>query len=412
MAGALAGSLLLALPALSAGGGSTELLAVGGSQPVDGDSSTYGTVVSASGRFVVFTADADNLPGADGTQDIYVRDRKRATTRLVSQSTSGEPANARCSDGPSISADGRLIAFQCDATNLGGGTGGIFLRDRKKHTTKLVSRTSSGEPADGGPDRPALSANGRFVAFEGDAVNLPGTPGVLNGYVRDLKKGTTELTTETNDGTPLEDANTRYSSISATGRYIVFWSISGLLPGQPGVNSVYVRDRREGKTKLVSKTPNGTPADGNSVQTEGAISADGRFIAFRSDAPNLGGTPGQPAFLKDMKTGKVVLVSRTAQGDPADGSDQSVSANGRYVVFDSSDDDLPGLAGVDDVYRFDRRTKKVILISRTSKGKPADDDSFYAATSAAANVVAFESAADNLSPADNNNHFNAFVRVP
>ena len=106
-----------------------------------------------------------------------------------------------------------------------------------------------------------------------------------------------------------------------------------------------------------------------------------------------------------MKTGKVLLVSRSPEGEPADGDDQAVSANGRYVVFDSPDDDLAGAAGVSDVYRFDRRTKRITLISRTSKGEAADDDSFYASSSASGGVVAFSSFADNLSPADDNGRF-------
>jgi hypothetical protein len=405
--------LLLVLPAASAGGGRTELVSVvTGGNAVEGDSSTYGTGVSASGRFVLFVSNADNLPGSDGTQDVYRRDRKRRTTKLVSESSSGEPANDNCHDGASISADGRFVAFSCSATNLGGNAPGIFVRDLKRHRTKLVSKTPAGDPADGSPQDPAISTDGRFVAFEANSTNLPGSTGFQEAYVRDLKRGRTELVTQTNHGDPLVDNTTRYPQISGNGRFVAFWANSDSLPGGTGTNDVYLRDLRKGKNALVSKTASGTPGNGNSVLTEGAVSADGRFVAFRSSAPNLGGTNGQPAFLKDMKTGKVLLVSRTAGGAPADGSDQAVSSNGRYVAFDSFDDDLPGQPGVNDVYRFDRRTKRVILLSRSSQGTPGDDESFYAAISAKGDIVSFSSRADNLSTRDDDSLLNTFVRIP
>ena len=179
-----------ALPAWSAGGGpKTQLTSLGsGGQVVHGNSSTYGHSLSANGRTALFTVNDDALPGADGTMDVYARDRRTGRTRLVSRSTSGEPANASCGDGPAISADGRLVAFECNADNLGGGVPGLFVRNLKKGTTRLASRASNGDPAADGGDRPGLSANGRFVVFESNSDNLPGAAGITDAYVRDLKR--------------------------------------------------------------------------------------------------------------------------------------------------------------------------------------------------------------------------------
>jgi len=401
LAAVIAASVLVAaLPAWSAGGPRTRLTSVGsGGQTVHGDSSTYGVALSGEGRKALFTVDDDALPGANGTMDVYVRDRRTANTRLVSKSTSGEPANASCGDGPAISADGRFVAFQCDADNLGGGTQGLFVRDLERGKTRLVSRTSDGAPATGGGERPGLSADGRFVVFESNSDNLPGEAGITDAYVRDLRKGRTQLVSKATDGTPVDDNSARYPSISANGRFAVFLSSSDLLPGNPGTADVYVRERRGGTTKLVSRASNGAAANGNSSPSPGSISGDGRLVVFESNAANLGATLSGSAVIRDLEARTTRIVSRTSNGTVADGEDAAISANGRYVTYGSNDDDLPGVLDVSDVYRFDREAKKTILVSRTTGGKPADDDSFYASLSGAGRVIAFTSRADNLSGA-------------
>ncbi len=404
--------LAVAVAAASAGT-KTRLTSVGSDgRVVHGNSSTYGPSLAANGRYALFTVDDDGLPGADGTMDVYLRDRRSGRTRLISRSTSGEPANDACGDGPAISADGRFVAFSCNATNLGGGTGGLFVRNVERGTTRLVSRTSAGEPASGGGDRPAISADGGFVAFESNSDELPGNPGIPDAYVRDLAKGRTRLVSQATDGTPADDNSARYPSISSNGRFVVFWSSSDLLPGATGTSDVYARDWRARTTRLVSKTSSGTPGNGGSFPAPGAISAEGRFVVFESTAGNLGATLSGSVILRDRRKGNTRVLSRTSSGAIADADEPAIAAGGRYVVYGSSDDDLPGRAGVEDVYRVDRKTKKTILVSRSAGGKPASDDSYYPSTSGAGGVIAFTSRADNLSDRDDNTVSNTFVRIP
>ncbi len=168
-----------------------------------GDDASRFPSISADGRFVAFFSDATNLVAGDtnGADDVFVRDRKQGTTERVSVSSAGEQANAgtvRPPD-PSISADGRFVAFESYASNLVAGdtygTWDVFVRDRSAGTTELVSVSTAGEQGNDGSGDPSISADGRFVAFESSATNLVAgdTNGADDVFVRDRQAGTTEL---------------------------------------------------------------------------------------------------------------------------------------------------------------------------------------------------------------------------
>lgn len=147
--------------------------------------------ISAEGGFVSFTSDATNLVGGDtnGYADVFVRDRGAGTTRRVSVSSAGEEGG-QPSGYSSISRDGRYVAFDSYATNLvGGDTNGyadVFVRDRKLGKTRRVSLSSAGAQGDLPSDYPFISADGRFVVFQSQATNLVGgdTNGAYDVFVR------------------------------------------------------------------------------------------------------------------------------------------------------------------------------------------------------------------------------------
>src|SRR6185295_7492640 len=165
-------------------GGTTERVSIpnGSGQA---DAASYAPSISADGRFVVFESEATNLVGGDtnNLRDIFVRDRQLGVTERVDVPTGGGEADAT-SYTPSISADGRFVSFGSLATDLVGGdtngTGDVFLRDRQIGTTARVSVDSAGAQGNFVSDDPVISADGRYVAFRSYATNL--VPGDTNGF--------------------------------------------------------------------------------------------------------------------------------------------------------------------------------------------------------------------------------------
>ncbi len=333
-------------------GDTTERVSVstGGAQ---GNDESAGLSASADGHYVAFHSLASNLvPGdTNGTLDVFVHDLWGHTTERVSVATGGAQGNG-WSEFPSISADGRYVAFGSDASNLvPGDTNGIrdiFVHDLWGHTTERVSVATGGAQGNGLAERPSISADGRDVAFASDASNLvPGdTNGIRDVFVRHLLDSKTELVSVATGGAQGNGVSS-FVSISADGHYVAFRSdASNLVPGDTnGTRDVFVRDLLESKTELVSVATGG--ALGNGVSTWPSISADGRFVAFRSDASNLvlGDTNGvRDVFVRDRlgdATERVSVATCGAEGNGASG-ELSISADGRYVVFDSSASNLVG----------------------------------------------------------------------
>jgi Tol biopolymer transport system component len=292
----LAGGLAVATAA-AAWAGTTERISISSTgEQADGDSTA--PTISADGRFVAFISEAKNLVPSDtnNTNDIFVRDRQVGTTERVSIATNGTQANGSSGNsinGLEMSATGRYVAFSSGATNLvPGGTNGkvqIFVRDRQAGTTSLVSMSSSGIQGNEDSSHPAISADGRYVAFSSFATNL--APGGIIGtqavFVRDLQAKTTKRVSASSSGAQGKGASDE-SWISGDGRYVVFYSgASNLVSGDTnGTSDVFVRDRQAKTTKRVSVSS--SCAQGNDDSVGLAISGtDGRFVAFGSHATNL-----------------------------------------------------------------------------------------------------------------------------
>jgi len=383
--------------------------------------------ISADGRFVAFASAASELvPGdTNNNGDIFVRDLSTNTTTLVSVSSSGDRGNSN-SFFPSISGDGRFVVFYSDATNLVPGDTNnqrdIFVRDLSTNTTTLVSVSSNGDRGNGSSSAnffsgPSISANGRFVAFASEASNL--VPGDTNNapdiFVRDLSTNTTTSVSVSSSG----DRGNRSSyspSISAEGRFVTFSSAAtNLVSGDTNAdNDIFVRDLLTNTTTLVSVSSNGARANGFSSLP--SISANGRFVLFESDASNL--VPGDTSnsndiFVRDLSTNTTTLVSVSSSGERGNFPSQfsSISADGRFVAFGSDARNLvPGdTNNTTDVFVRDLLTNTTSGVSASSSGAQANNVSSTPSISADGRFVAFVSEASNLVPGDTNRVQDVFV---
>jgi Tol biopolymer transport system component len=414
--GAFCASLLMAVSAL-AGSGDTQLTSrqSNGGPGSNGDSED--PAASASGRFVAFESAATNLSGVDGPEDdVFLYDHKKRRVTLVSRRSKGGPGADGDSEDPSVSASGRFVAYKSDADNLSGadsdGTQDVFVYDRKTKRTSLVSRRSgkNGAGGDANSDSPSISADGRHVAFDSSADNLiPAAVAADNVFVYDRKRRRVSLVSRESNGGPGGDAPSSIPQISGNGRFVSFRSNADNLSGADVANSdVFVYDRKRRRVSLVSRESNGGPGADQSSNTH-SISGDGRYIAYQSDGTNLSGVDGDghdDVFVYDRRRKRVVLVSRESNKGPGGDDrsfDPSISADGRFVAFQCRADNLSNadVDDVDDVMVYDLEKHRIRLASRRSNGGPGGNGfSGDPAISASGRFVAFDSGATNLSAAD------------
>jgi titin len=406
--------------------GTTERASVDSS----GNESNHGysirSSISADGRFVAFESSATNLVpgGTSGRQNIFVHDRETGATELVSEDSSGNEANAN-SSALAINPDGRFVAFESSATNLvPGGTsshGNIFVHDRETGATELVSADSAGNEGNNFSAQPSISADGRFVAFFSFSSNLvPGdTNGAIDVFVRDLQTGSTERVSVDSSGNQTDLDSFFGLSLSADGRFVAFTSrASNLVSGDTnGTWDVFVHDRETGATDRMSVDSLGNQV-GNSGNYFGlSMSADGRFVAFESDASNL--VPDDTndtvdVFVHDRQTGATERVSVDTSGNEGRlGSiGPSVSADGRFVAFYSAASNLtPGDTNdTVDVFVHDRQTGITERVSVDGSGAGGNSYSQLPSISADGRIVAFASDSSNLVSRDGNATTDIFVR--
>lgn len=249
--------------------------------------------LSRDGRYVAFSSFATNLAAGDtnGMSDVFLRDRQAGYTERISVGRDGRPANGY-SWQPSVSDDGRSVAFYSTASNLVAGDRGdsedVFVHDRQTRQTVRASEAADGTPANGYSVQPAMSGDGRYVAFVSAATNLvPGdTNRRIDVFVKELATGRVERVSVGADGAQANGGSYN-PALSRDGRYVIFESFaSNLVRGDTNRSfDVFVHDRRTRRTRRVSLSSDGVQANGPNWTP--SLSADGRFVAFRSDATNL-----------------------------------------------------------------------------------------------------------------------------
>jgi len=392
---------------------------------VEGNDRSDGYSISADGRYVAFSSLATNLVPGDmnGTWDVFVRDRLLGTTELVSVDSARAQGSGESTE-PRISDDGRYIAFRSDAPNLvPGDTNGsldIFVRDRLLGTTERVSIDSSSAQGNGVSSSPSISPDCRYVAFHSHATNLvSGDMNMVSDvFVRDRQLGTTERVSVDSGGIE-GDSSSDLASISADGRYVAFQSIaSNLVPGDTNNKfDVFVRDRQSNATERVSIDSGGAEGDDDSLYP--SISSAGQYVGFMSDATNLvvgDANVTTDVFVHDRQSGTTERVSVDSGGTEGDGLSDvpSLSADGRYVSFRSVATNLVGgdTNGFTDVFLRDRQGSTTELVSVDSVGAQGNEHSHCSTISMSPDgrYVLVGSYATNLVLNDTNAAGDVFVR--
>jgi Tol biopolymer transport system component len=367
------------------------------------------TLLSADGRLVTFAGPPNDPFNRTRNFQLFQYDLQQGTTTLVSANRDNSGAASPTSgidEGPTtwdfefldMSSDGRFVAFDSNADNLVAGdynlNTDVFVRDMQTQSTDLVSAHGPGLPnlfgyASLTSSIASVSADGRYVAFESFRPDL--APAALaqakeagafpaHVYVRDLQSGTDTLVDVNTVGKSSAGTN---PVISANGRFVLFRSGStdlvaaGIVPtGQPP--ALYLRDLQQGTTQLVSVNDAGVASD--DLPEDYSMSADGRFVVFRSSAQDLVAIPrggSEQTYVRDMQTGVTTLVSvnETSSAGAMFGtfSSPEISGDGRWVVFTSAGPDLaPGVTSQNEnvfVRDLQKGTTALVSINRTGTGE-------------------------------------------
>ena len=393
------------------------------SDDIQANNDSFNAAVSGSGNTVVFESDADNLVADDtnGEMDIFVRDLALGITTRVSVSSSGEQSNGFSSNA-AISADGRYVVFESNATNLvaddSNATTDIFLHDRSTGATQRVSYSSEFGQTVWDSHSPAISADGRYITYYSFANNL--VAGDNNDsddiFVYDRLQAMTERVSVSDTGIEGNGAS-YFPQISADGRYVSFTSFAdNLVPNDiNGRYDVFVYDRVAASMEIVSVTSAGEPADNHSFFS--SVSGDGRYVAFESSAANLSSgdvNRRSDIFLRDRLNQTTQRISLNSDGTSPIGASVSpkINSQGTFVAFSSVVDLLIGTDTNrrEDVYLFDIAANSLELISVDSNDNLADFGSVNPSLSADGLIVAFQSMATNLVLDDTNAREDIFVR--
>lgn len=312
------------------------------------NSDSHSAQLSGNGRYVVFVSSASNLVDSDsnGADDVFRYDRDTKTTERVSAPLAGTEFDGASTD-PDLSSDGRFVVFSSSASNVieqdGNDASDVFVKDLETGQVELISVALDGQVGNRRSMLPRMSADGRYVVFVSDATNLveKDSNGARDVFIRDRISGVTERVTLSSANKQLA-RNSTAPDVSDDGRFVVFETLSDEVVDQDrnGFRDLYLRDREERSTVLVSGTPFGD--SGNGESWAGRISGNGQFIVFSSRANDLvedDTNEVADVFAYDRVLGDVqrVSVSAIGKGGGYESLNPAVSAKGEAIVFESVD---------------------------------------------------------------------------
>ena len=400
----------------------------------EGNHHSYAASHSADGRYVLFSSNATNLVAGDTNSagDIFIKDLQSGAVQRVSTGSNGEQADNGSNDAR-FSADGRLLVFTSNASNLVAGdtndAGDIFVKDLGTGAVQRVSTDAGGGEGDGASADGHLSADGRYVVFESLASNLVAgdTNNCMDIFVKDLETGSVRRV-NTDAGGGQGNAASADGHLSADGRLVVFSSsATNLVAGDTNnTTDVFIKDLQAGTIQRVATNTWGQ--EGNGFSSGASFAADGRYVVFESEASNLVfGDPWIPGawdtnqdrdiFVKDLQTGAIQLVSMRADGEQGDGRSYraSLSADGRYVVFSSEARNL--VAGdtwrPDNTFVKDLVTGAIQKVANEASGWVGQYPNYNVSISADGHFLLFDSLSSTLVAGDSNNASDIFtVRNP
>jgi len=329
--------------------GMTDLVYSNAAVPVENFANLHNLDMTPDGRFIAFVATVGNNSLTNTA--IYLWDAQTGTNTLVSpDQTTGGPAMGIC-DSPVVSTNGQYVAFLCGGTNLVPnpltGQYHLYLRDVEAGITSLVDVDTNGLGSGvNATTVPSLSDDGSTIAFDAPDGNLVANDRNHENdvFVRNFTSQTTAIVSDHDPSlssvTPSGGASAFVaSSVSANGRYVAFFSdADNVTPNDTnGYRDVFVRDLMTGTNVPVSLNTNGVTGDG--ISTDASISGDGRYVAFTSSADDLvpnDTNSAQDVFVRDLQAGTTTLVSVSTNGINSGNGDSfspTISANGRYVLF-------------------------------------------------------------------------------
>lgn len=394
----------------------------------EGNEDSFSPKISADGRFIIFRSFANNLVANDTNtqEDLFQIEVATGSVKRINVTSAGGQVTGALV-GYAISADGRFVAFSTTAPGLVSGDANaladVFVRDTVNNTTSRVS-TGIGADVNGSSIVPSISGDGRYVAYESTATNLVAgdTNGVRDVFVYDRTTSTTTLLSKSRGGT-LANARSFNAIVSANGNAVAFYSdASNLVAGDTNVaGDVFVRDLAANTVDIVSVSTSGAQGNGISGADDIALSADGKLIAFDSSATNLvaGDTNARlDVFLRNLTvpnaptTTRISVSTAGVQGDGLSYLD-TITPDGRYIVFDSSSTNFstPDTNMSFDVFLHERATGTTTRVSVAAGNVEGDAESSFGDISADGSRLAFSSFATNLVPNDTNSFVDVFLRT-